>query len=33
MVEDGDLPVEWPGSYERRSKIVRGERMSWHQKA
>jgi UDP-N-acetyl-2-amino-2-deoxyglucuronate dehydrogenase len=31
MVEDGDLPVEWPGSYERRAKIVRGERMSWHQ--
>ncbi|MGI9148909.1 MAG: Gfo/Idh/MocA family protein [Chloroflexota bacterium] len=32
MVEDGDLPVEWPGSFERRAKIVRGERMSWHQK-
>jgi hypothetical protein len=31
MVDDGDLPVEWPGSYERRAKIVRGERMSWHQ--
>jgi predicted dehydrogenase len=29
MVEDGDLPVEWPGSYERRSRIVRGEGMSW----
>ncbi len=31
MVEDGDLPVEWPGRYERRSRIVRGEAMSWHQ--
>ena len=30
MVDNGDLPVEWPGVYERRSKIVRGERMSWH---
>lgn len=30
MVEDGDLPVEWPGRYERRSRIVRGEAMSWH---
>jgi predicted dehydrogenase len=31
MAENGDLPVEWPGRYERRSRIVRGERMSWHQ--
>jgi predicted dehydrogenase len=31
MVQEGDLPVEWPGSYERRARIVRGERMSWHQ--
>jgi predicted dehydrogenase len=31
MVENGDLPVEWPGSYERRSRLVRGEAMSWHQ--
>ncbi len=31
MVEHGDLPVEWPGTYERRSRIVRGESMSWHQ--
>jgi predicted dehydrogenase len=31
MVEQGDLPVEWPGTYERRSRIVRGESMSWHQ--
>jgi len=30
MVENGDLPVEWPGTYERRARIVRGERMSWH---
>lgn len=30
MVESGDLPVEWPGRYERRSRIVRGEAMSWH---
>jgi predicted dehydrogenase len=31
MVKDGDLPIEWPGRYERRSRIVRGEAMSWHQ--
>jgi UDP-N-acetyl-2-amino-2-deoxyglucuronate dehydrogenase len=31
MVESGDLPVEWPGQYERRARIVRGERMSWHE--
>jgi predicted dehydrogenase len=30
MVESGDLPVEWPGAYERRARIVRGEAMSWH---
>jgi predicted dehydrogenase len=30
MVEHGDLPVEWPGTYERRARIVRGEGMSWH---
>ena len=29
MVDSGDLPVEWPGRYERRSRIVRGEAMSW----
>ena len=29
MVEQGDLPVEWPGRYERRAAIVRGEAMSW----
>ena len=29
MVERGDLPVEWPGRYERRSRIVRGEGMAW----
>ena len=28
MVEDGDLPVEWPGRYERRSRILRDESMS-----
>lgn len=32
MVENGDLPVEWPGRYERRAGIVRGEAMSWHGK-
>jgi predicted dehydrogenase len=30
MVEKGDLPVEWPGAYERRARLVRGEAMSWH---
>ena len=30
MVERGELPVEWPGAYERRARIVRGEGMSWH---
>jgi hypothetical protein len=30
MVEKGELPVEWPGAYERRARIVRGEAMSWH---
>lgn len=30
MVESGDLPVEWPGRYESRARIVRGEAMSWH---
>ena len=30
MVENGDLPVEWPGAYERRARLVRGEGMSWH---
>jgi predicted dehydrogenase len=29
MVEQGDLPVEWPGTYESRARIVRGEGMSW----
>jgi predicted dehydrogenase len=29
MVEHGDLPVEWPGVYESRARIVRGEGMSW----
>ena len=33
MVEHGDLPVEWPGVYERRARIVRGEAMSWHNQA
>jgi predicted dehydrogenase len=31
MVATGDLPVEWPGAYERRSRLVRGEKMSWHE--
>ena len=30
MVENGDLPLEWPGRYELRSRLVRGEGMSWH---
>jgi hypothetical protein len=29
MVETGDLPVEWPGPYETRARIVRGEAMTW----
>jgi UDP-N-acetylglucosamine 3-dehydrogenase len=29
MVEKGDLPVEWPGPYETRARIVRGEAMTW----
>ncbi len=33
MVESGELPVEWPGSYERRATLVRGEAMSWHEAA
>jgi hypothetical protein len=31
MVENGDLPVEWPGAFVRRARIVRGEQMSWHE--
>ena len=33
MVESGELPVEWPGRYERRARLVRGEAMSWHQES
>jgi len=29
MVEHGDLLVAWPGAYEMRSRIVRGEGMAW----
>ena len=29
MVERGELAVEWPGRYESRSGIVRGEGMAW----
>jgi predicted dehydrogenase len=29
MVDDGDLAVEWPGPYELRARIVRGEGMTW----
>ena len=29
MVERGELAVEWPGRYESRSRIVRGEGMAW----
>ena len=31
MVESGELPVEWPGAYETRARIVRGEAMSWNE--
>ena len=31
MVENGDLPIEWPGRQEVRSRLVRGEGMSWHE--
>ncbi|HEY8742552.1 MAG TPA: Gfo/Idh/MocA family oxidoreductase [Chloroflexota bacterium] len=31
MVEHGDLPVEWPGAYEQRARIVRGEAMTWNE--
>ncbi len=31
MVEHGDLPVEWPGAYELRARIVRGEAMAWNE--
>ena len=33
MIDAGDLPVEWPGVSEVRSRIVRGEAMSWHDEA
>ncbi|MFN8526197.1 MAG: Gfo/Idh/MocA family oxidoreductase [Chloroflexota bacterium] len=29
MVDSGELPVEWPGAYETRARIVRGEAMEW----
>jgi predicted dehydrogenase len=29
MVESGELPVEWPGAYETRARIVRGEEFAW----
>lgn len=29
MVESGELPVEWPGAYETRARIVRGEGFAW----
>lgn len=29
MVDAGELPVEWPGAYETRAQLVRGERMEW----
>lgn len=29
MVDAGDLPVEWPGAYEQRARLVRGEGMAW----
>lgn len=31
MVENGDLPVDWPGAYETRATIVRGEAMTWNE--
>ena len=33
MVESGELVVEWPGRYERRAGLVRGEAMSWHEES
>ena len=33
MVESGELAVEWPGEYERRATLVRGEAMSWHEES
>ena len=29
MVESGELPVEWPGAYETRARLVRDEGMAW----
>jgi predicted dehydrogenase len=29
MVENGQLPIEYPGKYDIRSFLVRGEKMSW----
>jgi UDP-N-acetyl-2-amino-2-deoxyglucuronate dehydrogenase len=29
MVANGDLPIEYPGRYEQRARIVRGEAMTW----
>jgi UDP-N-acetyl-2-amino-2-deoxyglucuronate dehydrogenase len=29
MVDAGDLPVEWPGAYEVRARLVRDEGMAW----
>lgn len=30
MVDSGELPVEWPGAYETRARIVRGEGFAWN---
>lgn len=29
MVNSGELPIEWPGAYEQRARLVRGEAMEW----
>ena len=29
MIESGELPVEWPGAYETRARLVRDEGMRW----
>ena len=31
MVDAGELPVEWPGAYETRARIVRGEGFAWNE--
>jgi hypothetical protein len=33
MIEQGGLSVQWPGAYEQRARIVRGEAMTWNEAA